>query len=145
MPDEYTTLSPFDRRIGALHDLPDVVTTSPSTVRTIETVTGRSETFIVQTYRQHDRGDTIAIEYVGADGTSTRLALPPKVAAVLARQRDAIPLWDKAKRRAKLDGGRRMRHVLLDLIKYYVAYGIPPFKKVTRQKRQHIVNQRPLE
>jgi hypothetical protein len=46
------------------------------------------------------------------------------------------PLWDKAKRRAKLDGGRRMRHVLLDLIKYYVAYGLPPFEKVTRQKRQ---------
>ena len=38
-------------------------------------------------------------------------------------------LWAKAKQRAKRDG-RPMRQVLLDLLRYYVAYGTPPFQRV---------------
>jgi hypothetical protein len=83
MPDE------FDRLLGSLHGLPDVTTTKPSTMRTITPLLGTSQMFIVQTYRQRDRGDTVFLECVGKDG-SIRLALPPQVTDAIARQRDAL-------------------------------------------------------
>jgi hypothetical protein len=50
---------------------------------------GSSETFIVTTFRQRDRGDTIFIECIKAKG-SFRLAIPPRVAETIARQREAL-------------------------------------------------------
>lgn len=84
MPDE------FDRLYGGLDGLPDVVKTKASTL----TVTppfgvGGSRTFIVQTVRQRDIGDTVFLQVVGASG-SQRIALPPNVTDVIARQRDSI-------------------------------------------------------
>jgi hypothetical protein len=72
----------FDRTIRALDGLPDVVKTKPATVRALTPVLGLSQTFIVQTYRQKDQGDTVFVEYIGAEG-SLRLALPPVVADTL--------------------------------------------------------------
>jgi hypothetical protein len=82
MPDTY------DRLMSALDGLPDVVTTRPSTVRAV-TLLGNSETHIVQTMRQRDRGDTIFLEIVSRDG-AVRLVIPPAVADTIARQRDAL-------------------------------------------------------
>jgi hypothetical protein len=79
----------FDRTIRSMSGLPDVITTKATTVRSLSSVLELSQTFIVQTYRQKDEGDTIFIEYIGAEG-SLRLALPPVVSDVIARQRDAI-------------------------------------------------------
>lgn len=90
MPDAY------DRLMGSLHGLPDVLTTRPSTVRSLVPLLGHSQTYIVQTYRQSEVGDTIFLETVGRDG-SLRLAIPPAVANVIARQRDAL----SAKARSK--------------------------------------------
>ena len=87
----------FDRTIRALDGLPDVVKTKPSTVRALTPVLALSQTFIVQTYRQRDMGDSIFVEYIGAEG-SLRLALPPVVADTIARQRDV--LTDKSRRKA---------------------------------------------
>ena len=87
----------FDRTIRALDGLPDVVKTKPSTVRALTPVLALSQTFIVQTYRQRDQGDSIFVEYIGAEG-SLRLALPPVVADTIARQRDV--LTDKSRRKA---------------------------------------------
>ena len=86
----------FDRTIRALDGLPDVVKTKPSTVRALTPVLALSQTFIVQTYRQRDQGDSIFVEYIGAEG-SLRLALPPVVADTIARQRDV--LTDKSRRK----------------------------------------------
>lgn len=84
MPDVY------DRQLAALHDLPDVVRTKPSTVRTVPPLgIGGTQVFVVQTYRQSDRGDTLFLEVMGAEG-ATRLVLPPAVTGVIARQRDAL-------------------------------------------------------
>jgi hypothetical protein len=90
MPDAY------DRLLGALHGLPDVVSTQPSTVRTIVPLLGHSQTYIVQTYRQAGQGDTIFLEMVGRDG-SLRLAIPAKVADTIARQRDALTAKSRSK------------------------------------------------
>jgi hypothetical protein len=87
----------FDRTIRALDGLPDVVKTKPATVRALTPVLGLSQTFIVQTYRQKDQGDTVFVEYIGAEG-SLRLALPPVVADTIARQRDV--LTDKSRSKA---------------------------------------------
>jgi hypothetical protein len=87
----------FDRMIGGLVGLPDVVHTKPTTVRALLPLVGRAQTFIVQTFRQREQGDTIFLECVSADG-SMRLAIPPKVAEVIGRQ--AAALTDKSRSKA---------------------------------------------
>ena len=79
----------FDRMLGALHGLPDVASTKPSTIRAVTPLVGDSQLFIVQTYRQRDVGDTIFLECVTQDGT-IRLFVPPTVSEAIARQRDAL-------------------------------------------------------
>ncbi len=79
----------FDRLLGSLDGLPDVTHTKPSTMRTITPLLGTSQMFIVQTYRQTNKGDTIFLEAVSKDG-SIRLAIPPAVSDAIARQRDAL-------------------------------------------------------
>jgi len=87
----------FDRLLGSLEGLPDVVCTKPATIRATVPILGSAQTYIVQTYRQREQGDTIFLECVSADG-SLRLAIPPKIAEAIARQRDA--LTDKARSKA---------------------------------------------
>lgn len=87
--DRPTIPDAFDRLIGALHGLPDVVASKPSTIRTLSPLIGTAQTFIVQTYRQREQGDTIFLECVSAVG-SFRIAIPAKVAEAIARQREAL-------------------------------------------------------
>lgn len=87
---------PYDRLLGALDGLPDVVSTRPSTVRTVVPILGHSQTYIVQSYRQVGRGDTIFLEMVGREG-SLRLAIPAAVADLIARQRDALTAKARSK------------------------------------------------
>jgi hypothetical protein len=87
----------FDRLLGGLQRLPDVVHTKPATIRAMVPILGSAQTFIVQTYRQREQGDTIFLDCVSADG-SLRLAIPPKIADAIARQREA--LTDKARSKA---------------------------------------------
>lgn len=92
MPDAY------DRQLATLHDLPDVVKTKPSTIRVVPPLgVGGTQVFVVQTYRQAERGDTLFLEVMGAGG-AVRVVLPPTVVAAIARQRDA--LTDKTRSRA---------------------------------------------
>lgn len=80
----------YDRQLGALHGLPDVVKTKPATIRTVPPLgIGGTQVFIVQTYRQREQGDTIFLEMVSSDG-AVRLVIPPAVSNVIARQRDAL-------------------------------------------------------
>lgn len=79
----------YDRTIAALDGLPDVTRSRPSTIRTLTPLLGNSQTFIVQTFRQRERGDTIFLETMGREG-SLRIVLPPQVAEAIARQRDAL-------------------------------------------------------
>lgn len=79
----------FDRQMGALDGLPDVVRTKPTTLRALTPLIGSAQTFIVQTVRQRDKGDIIFLEYVDRDG-SKRIVIPPNVSDTIARQRDAL-------------------------------------------------------
>lgn len=91
MPDAY------DRQLASLHDLPDVTRTKAATVRVVPPLgVGGTLVFIVQTYRQATRGDTVFLEVVGNTG-AMRIAIPPKVAATIARQRDALTTKSRSK------------------------------------------------
>jgi hypothetical protein len=79
----------FDRTMRALNGIPDVTMTKPTTTQTISPILEQAQTFIVQTARHREQGDTIFVQYIGKDG-SFRVALPPAVADVIARQRDAV-------------------------------------------------------
>jgi hypothetical protein len=90
------TVPVFDRLMGALHGLPDVVSSKPSTIRTMLPVIGASQVYIVQTYRQREAGDTVFVESVSSEGTY-RIALPPAVADAIARQREALTTKARSK------------------------------------------------
>jgi hypothetical protein len=82
--------------MGSLDGRPDVTKSKPSTIRNVVSLSGESQTFIVQTYRVED-GDYCFIEYLDDEGT-LRLALPPRVMRLLARQRDQLTLTLRKKR-----------------------------------------------
>lgn len=105
----------FDRMMGALDGLPDVVAVKPSTVRVVVPIVGNAETYIVQSFRQRDEGDVVFIEHVGRKGT-TRLVLPAKVADVIARQRESLTTKARKKAARRLADERK-------------AAGVVPFQK----------------
>ena len=99
-PDYRSLPDKFDRAMGSLVGIPDVIHTQPTTVRASTPIVGSAQTFIVQTFRQRDEdksGDTVFLEYVDEKGT-VRIVLPPAVTKVIARQRDS--LTDRARSKA---------------------------------------------
>lgn len=104
MPDD------FDREYGILDGLNETTRTGQTTKRYVPPLgVGGIKTFIVQTVRHREMGDTIFLEVV--NGTRPiRLVIPPEVSNVIARQRDSLTtiVRRKAGRAAaaqrKLDG-----------------------------------------
>jgi predicted aspartyl protease len=84
-----TARDSFDRILGHLTGMPDVTKTGATTIREAAPVTGDGQTFVVQTFRQKEKGDFILLEYLDAGGAQ-RIVIPPKVTATIARQRDAL-------------------------------------------------------
>jgi hypothetical protein len=101
----------YDRTIRGLIGIPDVTKTKPTTIRTVHPILELVQTFIVQTYRHKEQGDTISIEYMDAEG-SYRIALPPSVCEAIARQRDGATSMNR-KKAAKAEAARRKAHGIL--------------------------------
>jgi hypothetical protein len=80
------TVHKYDRKYGNLLDVS--LKTKPSTIKIIEPLTGRTETFILQTLR-HEGGNYTFIELADEEGL-TRIVLPPKVSRVLLGQNEAL-------------------------------------------------------
>jgi hypothetical protein len=78
----------FDRIIGQIDGLPDVRKARPSTVTTVLPILGKSQTYVVQTYKTPE-GFFAFVQMVDAEGRA-RVVLPPKVTAALYRQRDSL-------------------------------------------------------
>lgn len=91
MPSEpqYRTVDKFDRIMGSMVNRPDVTHTKATTTTVVQPLIGEAQTFVVQTYRERERGDTIFIQYAASEGL-VRIAIPPTVADTIARQRDAL-------------------------------------------------------
>lgn len=85
----------FDRIAAALDGKPDTISVKASTVMT-KTFLGLTQTSIVQTVRQNDYGDTIFLQMITKDG-SMRVALPPAVADLIARQREALTAKNRSR------------------------------------------------
>lgn len=100
MPDD-NQISKYDRLRGNLQDV--ALFTKPSTIKNVQQLTGKAETFVVETCRHEELGDFIFIECVDETGV-TRLALPPRVANVIGSQRDSLTT-----RRRKIAGRRQAK------------------------------------
>ena len=87
--DDYRMVDAFDRIRAGMDGRPDVTRTRISTVRNIDPLVGNVSTFLIESVREKDEGDTIFLEVASKDG-NVRIVLPPKVANVIARQRDAL-------------------------------------------------------
>jgi hypothetical protein len=82
-------ISKYDRLRGSLHDTG--LFTRQSTIRNLDKVTGRAETFVVETARDDERGgDFIFVELIDEANLVTRMALPPKVANAIESQRESL-------------------------------------------------------
>ncbi|HVI10425.1 MAG TPA: hypothetical protein VND65_19210, partial [Candidatus Binatia bacterium] len=87
------TISIYDRIRGGLVGV--AMFTKATTIKTVEPFTGRSVTFIVETALQNvtegnnEQGNTVFVECLNEDGI-VRLALPPRVANAIFRQRDSL-------------------------------------------------------
>jgi hypothetical protein len=92
----YQSLSYFDRMSGTLHGLPDVVHSRPTTMRVVPPLGLGTHTYIVQTFRQRDMGDTIFLE-VASEGNITRIVIPPAIADTIARQRDQLTTQSRSR------------------------------------------------
>lgn len=88
-------LKPYDRVMGSLDGMPDVVKSRPSPVRVTTPIVGTSETFIIQTFRSAE-GDTVFIEHTGPE-TYERYFLPPAAVRVILRQRDGLEAQNRKK------------------------------------------------
>lgn len=105
--EEKSILSHFDRMIGSLHGLPDVVHTKPTVLRVVPPFGLGTHLYTVQTYRQRDQGDTVFLEHVSEAGT-TRLVIPPSVVDAIVRQRDALTVKVRS-RIGKINAEERKR------------------------------------
>jgi hypothetical protein len=92
--DNDNQIAKYDRIRGALEGV--ALFCKQSTIRTITQLTGKSETFVVETGRHAEQGDYIFVECVDEEQKVTRLCLPPKVANAIASQRESL----SAKRRS---------------------------------------------
>ena len=110
-PNESNRNDRFDRAIGALVGLPDVLQTAPSTVRAVSPIVGAASTFIVQTFRQRESGDTVFLEYVD-DAGSTRIVIPPSVTKVIFRQRDSLSKRARSKATQATADDRKARGIV---------------------------------
>jgi hypothetical protein len=95
LPDE------FDRTVGALDGLPNSVRTGQATIHTTTPMLGLAETWVIHTVRQRDGDeknvrDTVFVQRISGAG-ALRIALPPAVATVIARQRDALTSKSRSK------------------------------------------------
>ena len=64
-----------------------------------------------QTYRHREQGDTIFLETISAEG-SIRIAIPPKVAEAIARQRDSLTDKSRSKAAKATAADRKARGVV---------------------------------
>jgi len=120
----YIDIDPYDRAAftvsGFLHTRETTMNISPTDKGNLNDGSGiETVSFIVQTYRIPDLGDVIMLQRIDKRG-ATRIAIPPKVAEAIARQRESLGTQT---RRAH---GKAQAPRLRQLAAERKAAGIPP-------------------
>jgi hypothetical protein len=87
MEENNNVIQKYDRLRGGMQGV--ALFTKPSTVRTIQQMTGKAETFVIETCRHAELGDFIFVECMDEAGL-TRMCIPPKAANAIAAQRDSL-------------------------------------------------------
>lgn len=103
----------FDRMLAGLIGRPDVVSTKPSTRQAVPPLgIGGVSTYIVRTFRVQEDGvasqDMIFLECYDGRG-QVRLCLPPAVADIIARQREALTGKTRTKAARRVAADRKAR------------------------------------
>lgn len=106
----------YDRQIGSLVGIPDVLFTKKSVVQDVTPIVGDEQLFTVQTYRQPEIGDLIFVTCSNKSGT-IRLVLPSKVAKTIARQREALTARGRSKKAKAAAEDRKSRGILPGFMK----------------------------
>jgi len=121
-PDEY------DRQLGQLDGLPGVLQTKPATFQIIGFL-GAAATFIVRSVRQQDRYAAVDDKSAAAPATFTiflecygkdqniRIVIPPKVAELIARQREALTDRARSKTAKAAAADRKARGIAPGFLK----------------------------
>jgi hypothetical protein len=104
--DNDNTVAKYDRIRGGLEGV--ALFTKPSTIKNVQVVTGKAETFVVETARHEELGDTIFVECMDENGV-TRLALPPRVAKAIAAQRDSLTARRRSRSAKAVAAARKER------------------------------------
>lgn len=113
----------YDAAIKSLMGRPDTVHTAMVAIVLQDPMQTHEKQYTLRTFRVREEGDHICLTYVGAEG-SFRLVLPPKVAAMIARQRDVLSSKNR-KTAARAEAARRK------------AQGIEPgFMKARKAKKK---------
>ena len=121
MNDDTTSRMPdtYDRLLGALDGLPGMASTKPATIETITPILGTSHTFIVRTFRQQAESETdkpapaqftVFLKFI--EGTQAiKIAIPPKVADLIARQREALTTQARRRQATRAAATRKARGI----------------------------------
>jgi hypothetical protein len=122
MTEQYETIKKFDRAYGSLLG-GNNLHTKPSTIKEVNSLTGESETFVVQTIRAEQKrtitkgfeqetivtvGDYIVIEYIDRDGHQ-RIILPPRVVETIHRGHDSLSARARSNKAKALAKERKLR------------------------------------
>lgn len=95
----------FNRTMGKFHDLPDTIKTRETTQTVVPFFGIGTHTYIVQTYRRREEGDYIFFQDV-ADGKAVQIVIPPKIASIIASQREQLTTKSRS-RAGKLNAADR--------------------------------------
>lgn len=120
---EDRTITVFDRMMGSLHGLPDVVHTNPATVQVMLPLIGVAQTYTVQTFRKRDgegdkarSQDTCFVQAMSAEGL-IRIAFPPQVCDTIARQREALGTKTRKKSAKRVAAERKAAGIVPGFMK----------------------------
>lgn len=108
------TIGKFDRIRGGLEGV--AMFSKPSTVKHVQAVTGKAESFIIESAKHEELGTFVFIEALDELGV-IRLALPPKVVAVIARQQDALSARSRSNAAKALAQARKDAGILPGFMK----------------------------
>lgn len=94
----HVVVDTYDRLLGSMDGLPGVTSTKPATVEVVTPLLGHSQTYIVRTFRSQQtdaEGRPVAAQFTvfvqHVEGSrAVKLAFPPRVAELIARQREAL-------------------------------------------------------
>ncbi len=100
----------FERILWTVRKMPFIVHSNEITQTIVSEDSIGADTFIVQTFRQKDIGDTIFFTHIHGDH-ATRIVIPPRIADTIARQRAGLETKSRRKAAKAIAADRASRGI----------------------------------